>query len=110
MLDEEIMVAIQEQNLSYLLLAQKLLTDDREMAKFRLNFSDEMADLISALNTGQLLELSASSQLLCNLGINDAAKFKKIITNERAGGTIRLHMAMMLASSPTAGSAVGAIA
>jgi flagellar transcriptional activator FlhD len=98
MLDDEVLNAIQEQNLSYLLLAQKLLADDRKTAMFRLHYDESMADLIGGMTIGQLLTISSSSQLLCGLSLNDADKLKTILFNERSSSLVKLHMAMMLTS------------
>lgn len=103
MLDEEILNAIQEQNLSYLLLAQKLLADDRKMAIFRLHLDEPMADLISSLTIGQLIKLSSSGQLLCGIALKDTEKLKGLLSNERSGGLVKMHMAMMLASESRKG-------
>lgn len=98
MLDDEISNAIQEQNLSYLLLAQKLLTDDRKMAMFRLHMDEGMADLISSLTIGQLLKLSSSGQLLCTMALSSATKLRSLLSNERSSSLVQMHTALMLAS------------
>jgi flagellar transcriptional activator FlhD len=41
---------IQEINLSYLLLMQRLISTDRETAVFRLKIDEEMADLLGSLS------------------------------------------------------------
>lgn len=99
MLDDEILVAIQEQNLSYFLLAQKMLAADRKMAMFRLHFNEEMADLIASLTTGQMLKLSNTGQLICGFSVQDTGRIKSILSNDRSESLIRTHMAMLLASS-----------
>jgi flagellar transcriptional activator FlhD len=97
--DDEILNAIQEQNLSYLLLAQKLLADDRKMAMFRLHYSESMADFITGMSIGQLLSISSSGQLLCSLSLTDAEKIKAVMFNERSTSLVKMHMAMMLTSN-----------
>lgn len=99
MLDDEILSAIQEQNLSYLLLAQKLLVDDRKMAMFRLHMDEAMADLISSLTIGQMLKISGSGQLLCAMALPSASKLSGILSNERSSSLVQIHTALMLASS-----------
>ena len=47
---------IRETNLSYLLLAQQLIREDRAEATFRLGISEEVADLIDQLTTAQVSE------------------------------------------------------
>ncbi len=48
---------IQEINLAYLLLAQRLLDEDREAAMFRLKIDSDVAELIVSLNARQLTKL-----------------------------------------------------
>jgi len=90
---------IQAFNLSYLLLAQKLLRVDRLSAKFRLHLDDEVADLIVALDTDQLLALSSSSQLLMNLAL-DASQLKLLTSNPRAPDQASVHASILLLSQP----------
>lgn len=56
---------IADLNLSYLLLAQKLLARDRAGAMLRLGISAELADLLAAMSTPQLARLAATNFLLC---------------------------------------------
>jgi flagellar transcriptional activator FlhD len=99
MLDDEILNAILEQNLSYLLLAQKLLAEDRKMAMFRLHYDGATADLVASLTTGQMMRLAGSGQLLCSPSLLDAAKLKALLCNERSANLVQMHTAMMLAST-----------
>lgn len=98
MLDDEILNAVQEQNLSYLLLAQKLLSEDRQMGMFRLHIDESMAALISSLTIGQMLKLSCSGQLLCSIALPSAAKLANLLSNERSSSLVQMHTALMLAS------------
>lgn len=98
MLDDDILNAIQEQNLSYLLLAKKLLSDDRKMAMFRLHFDDSLADLIESLTIGQMIKLSSSGQLICSVALQSAEKLSGLLSNERSSSLVQMHLALMLAS------------
>ncbi|TDX24798.1 transcriptional activator FlhD [Modicisalibacter xianhensis] len=62
---------IQEVNLAYLLLAQKMIEDDRDTAMFRLKITAGMADLVTSLSTKQLTQMVRSSQLLCRLALGE---------------------------------------
>jgi flagellar transcriptional activator FlhD len=55
---------IREANLSYLMLAQQMLREDKEAAMFRLGVSDELADTLLALSTSQVLKMATSNMLL----------------------------------------------
>lgn len=71
MLDTELLDEIREANLAYLLLAQRLLRQDRAEALYRLGVSDEVADLLAQLSTAQLLRIATSSQLMCRFRCDD---------------------------------------
>jgi len=68
---EKILDDIREANLSYLLLAQHLIRTDREQALYRLGLSEEIADIIDSLGTGQILKIAGASLLLCRLRFDD---------------------------------------
>jgi flagellar transcriptional activator FlhD len=57
--------SIRELNLSYLMLAQRVLAADREAAQTHLGLSSEMADTLLKLSPAQTEKLASSSQLLC---------------------------------------------
>ncbi|KVD16538.1 hypothetical protein WI80_05755 [Burkholderia ubonensis] len=52
--------SIQDINLSYLMLAQRLLHDDREAGMFRLGLSAPLAELLSTLTLAQTTRLATS--------------------------------------------------
>ena len=56
---------IRETNLSYLLLAQQLIREDRAEALIRLGISEEVADLVDQLTTSQVMRISSSNMLMC---------------------------------------------
>jgi flagellar transcriptional activator FlhD len=57
--------SIRELNLSYLMLARRVLASDREAAQSHLGLSAEMADTLLKLSPSQTEKLASSSQLLC---------------------------------------------
>ncbi|WP_110648273.1 flagellar transcriptional regulator FlhD [Salinicola peritrichatus] len=90
---------IQDLNLSYLLLVQRLLNNDRESAMFRLNLDAEMADTIAELSIKQLTQLSRTNQLLCHLRFSDANQLKLLIHNPRAQSLSQTHAALLMAGA-----------
>lgn len=88
---------VQSFNLSYLLLAQKLLREDRLSAKYRLHWDDEVADLVIGLGAEQLVTLSSSGQLLTSLAL-DAHQLKILTSNVRASDQASLHAAILLSN------------
>lgn len=98
-LDEE----IQELNLTYLLLAQRLLKEGKLSGMFRLKFSEEMADLLLSLSTRQLTQLSRTNQMLCTFSLENATQLARVLFNERDHGLTQTHAAMLLASATPTG-------
>ncbi|WP_075881982.1 flagellar transcriptional regulator FlhD [Vreelandella massiliensis] len=88
---------IQEINLAYLLLAQRLLGEDREAGMFRLKIDTEMADLLLALNARQLTQLARTNQLLCRLTPLSAEQIRQVTHNPRDQGLAGLHTSLLLA-------------
>lgn len=88
---------IQEINLTYLLLAQRLLGEDRETGMFRLKIDAEMADLLMALNARQLTQLARTNQLLCRLTSVSAEQLHQVTQNPRDQGLAGLHTSLLLA-------------
>ncbi|CAO1663708.1 MULTISPECIES: flagellar transcriptional regulator FlhD [Salinicola] len=97
---------IQDLNLSYLLLVQRLLNEDRETAMFRLDLSADLADIIGRLSIKQLTQLSRSNQLLCNLRFTDADQLNLLIHNPRAQGLEQTHASLLMAGASHARSSV----
>ena len=52
-------------NLTYLLLAQRMIKDDKAAALFRLGITKEAAELIETLSPAQLLKIAAGNMVLC---------------------------------------------
>ncbi|QJQ96560.1 MULTISPECIES: flagellar transcriptional regulator FlhD [Halomonadaceae] len=98
---DNVLEEIQDINLSYLLLVQRLLKEDRATAMFRLKLSDKMADLLSSLSTKQLSKLSRTNQLLCRLWVEDAEQLMKLTHNQREQGLAQTHAALLMASMPS---------
>jgi flagellar transcriptional activator FlhD len=65
MRDTQTLDSIRELNLSYLLLAQRLLNEEGEAAQARLGLSAEMAQTLTQLAPAQVDRLASSSQVLC---------------------------------------------
>ena len=48
---------IREANLTYLILAQRLIREDRSEAMFRLGISEEVAEILANLATAQIVKI-----------------------------------------------------
>jgi flagellar transcriptional activator FlhD len=65
MRDSQTLDSIRDLNLSYLLLAQRLLNEDADAAQARLGLSAEIARTLVQLTPAQTVRLASSSQVLC---------------------------------------------
>jgi len=92
MLDE-----IREANLTYLILAQRLLREDRAEAMFRLGISEEVADIIAALTTAQIVKIAATNMLMCRFRFDDAIVWN-LLTGKRDKGVAGVHAAILMAA------------
>lgn len=92
--------AIRELNLSYILLAQRLLREDKAVGMFRLGLSSEMADILKDLSLAQIVKLASSEQLLCLFRFNDHAVLSALTHTARHVEVAPTHAAILLASQP----------
>ncbi|HCR97079.1 MAG: flagellar transcriptional regulator FlhD [Halomonas sp.] len=88
---------IEEINLAYLLLAQRLLSEDRETALFRLKIDNDVAELLSSLSARQLTKLARTNQLICRFSQPSAQRLRQITENPRDQGLAGLHASLLLA-------------
>jgi flagellar transcriptional activator FlhD len=91
---------IKEVNLSYLLLAQRLLRDDKAMGMFRMGISEQLADVLVNLTLAQTVKLSASNQLLCRFRFDDHAILSSLADKGKPTAVSQAHSAILMASQP----------
>ncbi|MPW23275.1 flagellar transcriptional regulator FlhD [Paraburkholderia sp. CNPSo 3157] len=58
--------SIREINLSYIVLVQRLLRQDRAIGMVRLGLSPGLADILADLSQAQVVRLAGTHQLLCS--------------------------------------------
>ena len=100
MTNEQMLSEIREANLTYLMLAQSLIRQDRAEALFRLGLSEEAATLIEVLSPAQIMKIAGGNMLLCRFRVDDELIWS-LLTNHkenRAGGesTSRLHASILM--------------
>ncbi|MFO8044614.1 MAG: flagellar transcriptional regulator FlhD [Halomonas sp.] len=98
----DLMGELEELNLAYLLLAQRLLHADRVSAIFRLKIDEEMADLLLSLSSRQLARLARTNQLLCHFGHEGAERLRQVVDNPRDQGMGGFHASLLMATRSTA--------
>lgn len=93
---------IKETNLSYMLLAQQMIQDDKASAIYRLGVSEETVDLIAGLTPAQLLKMSASNMLLCTFRLDENVLLNMITGYNKDRMMSQAHTAILMAGRPVA--------
>jgi flagellar transcriptional activator FlhD len=101
MTNEQILSEIREANLTYLMLAQNLIRQDKAEALFRLGMSEESATMIGTLSPAQIFKIASSNMLLCRFRMDDEVVWN-LLTNHSAtkvdnDATTRLHASILMA-------------
>jgi flagellar transcriptional activator FlhD len=68
---EQLLEEIREANLTYLLLAQQMIRQDKAQALYRLGISEYVADIVGGLSTGQILAIAGTNTLMCQFRFDD---------------------------------------
>ncbi len=79
----ELLKHIYDINLSYLLLAQRLIVQDKASAMFRLGISEEMADTLATLTLPQMVKLAETNQLVCHFRFDDHQTVTRLTQDSR---------------------------
>lgn len=93
---EHLLDDIHNVNLSYLLLIQRLINSDRELAMFRLKIDEEMADLLGTIPVQDLAKLAHCNQLLCHFSLESASQLNALTNNAKDDAMQRVHAAILL--------------
>ena len=100
---EQMLAEIQEANLTYLMLAQSLIRQDKAEAVFRLGINEESADLLASLSSAQILKLASGNTLLCRFRVDDDLVWS-LLTNHTTSSkkigneaTNKLHASILMA-------------
>jgi flagellar transcriptional activator FlhD len=98
---DKLLNEIREANLTYLMLAQNLILQDKAEALFRLGMTEEAADLLGALSTAQILKIASGNMLLCRFRVDDDMVWN-LLTNHTVNkvdndATTKLHASILMA-------------
>lgn len=91
----ELFDEIREMNLSYLLLAQRMIREDRDLAVYRLGLSEELATVLDTLTPAQLIKMATSTTLLCRFRYDDGLILGMLTGHAREQPMARTHAAIL---------------
>jgi flagellar transcriptional activator FlhD len=93
---------IADLNLTYMLLAQKLLREDKAAAMLRLGISAEMANLLVGMSLAEVIKLAASNFLLCAFRLDEQPAFRNVVQGDRQASLQQAHLSIVLAGAQSA--------
>jgi flagellar transcriptional activator FlhD len=96
----DLLAEIRDANLSYLMLAQQMIRDDKPAAIFRLGLSQPIADMLDALSNAQVLKLAGSASMLTRFRFDDATVLGMLTHDSKERTLAQSHAAVLLASQP----------
>lgn len=79
----DLLKQIYDINLSYLLLAQRLIKEEKASAMFRLGITEETSDSLISLTLPQLVKLAETNQLICNFRFNNSETIEQLTKESR---------------------------
>lgn len=94
----ELLKHIYDINLSYLLLAQRLIVQDKASAMFRLGINEEMANTLGALTLPQMVKLAETNQLVCHFRFDDHQTITRLTQDSRVDDLQQIHTGIMLST------------
>jgi flagellar transcriptional activator FlhD len=100
---EQLMAEIREANLSYLMLAQSMVKEDRDTAMFRLGVTDHVARVLERLSPAQLLRMAASNMLLFRFRFDDSLIVDMLSDYGNGKLMAGSHAAVLMSAQPAAG-------
>jgi flagellar transcriptional activator FlhD len=95
--DNSLLSDIQEVNLSYLMLAQRMLRENYAAGMFRLGFDTDVADIVMRLSPAQLVKLAGSSSLICKFRLNDYDLLSSLTQDVLGGVLQQAHSTILMA-------------
>ena len=97
-LDEQLQ-SIHDINLSYLLLAQQLIREDKFAAGFRLGLTEATIDILKELSLPQLIKLASTNQLICRLRVDNEIVIEHLTKDSRIEALQQMHTGIILSTN-----------
>ena len=99
---EQLMNEIREANLSYLMLAQNMVREDRDAAIYRLGVSEDVANILEQLSPAQLVRMAASNMLLFRFRFDDSLIVDMLSDYGKGKLMAGSHAAVLMSARPAA--------
>lgn len=90
--------SIHDLNLTYLVLAQRLIREDKFAAGFRLGLDSTILDTLGELTLPQLIKMASTSQLICRLRVDDKEIIDCLTKASRIDALQQIHTGIILST------------
>jgi len=94
---EQMLQDIREINMSYMILAQAMVREDKAQAMYRLGISEEVAEILEQISTGQMLKIASSNTLVCCFRFEDQMVWNLLTSHSKDRGVAGIHAAILTA-------------
>ncbi len=94
----ELQEGIRDLNLTYLMLAQQMIKQDKFSAIFRLGLSEDIVDLIGGLTPAQIIKMASSNMLLCSFRFDENLLLNMVADYSKSRMMAQTHAAILMAS------------
>lgn len=91
---------IREANLSYMMVAQHMIRENRVEAQLRLGLGDVVVDIIDRLTPAQMVRIAQSNMLVCRFRCDDRLIWSLLSDHGNHDTSAGLHASILLASKP----------
>ena len=94
--------AIQELNLSFLILAKQVIGEDREAAMLSLGVDSNLLEIIEGLSPAQMIRMANTEMMLCGFRFDDEMLVHLLCDHSRPESVAKTHAAILALSKPLA--------
>ena len=92
---------IREVNLTYMMLAQNMIRQDKAEALYRLGISEEVAAILENLSSGQILKIAGSNMLMCGFRFDDDVVWGLLTSHSKDRASAGVHAAILMTNKTT---------
>ena len=94
---ERLLDEIRDANMTYLVLAQQMIRQDKPQALYRLGLSEEVATILETLTTGQILKIAATNMVMCKFRFDDQVVWDLLTSHSKDRGISSVHASILMA-------------
>lgn len=91
---------IRDINLTYLMLAQQMIKEDKPAAIYRLGISQDLVDVLAKLTPAQVIKMAASNMLLCRFRFDENLLLNMVTDYTKNRLMSQAHAAILMSAQP----------